>query len=114
MMIPPPLGDLPGGLHDPIRLFGGQQTQFPVHQGGGLLENPERPDDLLRHPLLAQVEVLQGPRGLRPIVGVRGDLYLTHRVVFGSELHGHPVTTLRTRPPAVLEDGELRGKQGVH
>ena len=58
---------------------------LPVHDRAGFLQNAERPDELARKSLAADLEVLERALGLGPPVAVRGNGDLAHRV--GLEAH---------------------------
>ena len=82
------LDDFVGRLDDGLRLLGGQRAPVTVHDRRGLLEDPERADQLPREtlPLAADREVVERALGLGSPVPVRRDFDLPHRVGLGSGL----------------------------
>ena len=52
----------------------GQEAQLEVHERRGLLEDAERVDQLARHPVVADREVVEGALGLGAPVAVGGDV----------------------------------------
>jgi hypothetical protein len=84
------LSDLVGGGDDQAGRLLVEQPELAVHLGRGPLEHPERPDDLHRHPVVADREVVERPLGLGPPVTIGGDLDRPHRVGLSPGVAGHP------------------------
>ena len=76
------LGHLVGGLLDQGGQVGVELAQVAVDRGRRALQDPEGPDQGLRHGLAADVEVVQRALRLRAPVPVGGDLDLPHAVAF--------------------------------
>ena len=62
--------------------LGRQRAELAVDQRGGLLQDPERANHRAREMLVADVEVMERPLGLRAPVAVGGDLDWAHAVGF--------------------------------
>ena len=65
-----------------------KKAELPVHERGGLLEDPERPDHLAREVIAPDPEVLERALGLRPPVAIARHLDGAHGVLLGSR-RGH-------------------------
>ncbi len=73
---------LAGGAGNGAGALGVEQAEFAIALCGGKFDDAERPDDRLRHALLADPEVVAGAFGLRAPVAVGGDLDRPERVGF--------------------------------
>ena len=82
------LGDLPRGVHDGSGTLPVEHPELGIDGGCGGLEPGERVDDPRGNGPTADREVLDRPGRLRAVEGVRRDLHLSHRVVFGPEPRG--------------------------
>ena len=69
------------------RLSGGKSFRSVFTCAAACLIDGERADDLDRHPLAADLEVLERALGLGAPVAVGGDRDLAHRVGFDAGLH---------------------------
>eukprot|EP00982_Pelagococcus_subviridis_P009442 30923-Pelagococcus_subviridis.AAC.2 len=86
-----------------------QLAQILVHRRRGVLHDGERAQDLHRHLLAADLEVLQRPLRLRAPVSVRGDPDDAHGVALFSERRGRrPDAALHERVDAVRAAVEVR------
>ena len=79
--------DLIGGLDDQIGLLRRQQPQLLVDQRSGFLQNTEGADQLMRHPLAADLEIIQRPGRLAAIVAICRNLHFPHAVGLYAVLH---------------------------
>ncbi|GAA3086471.1 hypothetical protein GCM10020254_33630 [Streptomyces goshikiensis] len=98
VLVPAALGDLGGGGADRLGEVLVHHTQARVHRGGRALDAGEGLDVGALQALPGDGEVLHGALGLGPPLGVRGDPYLSHRVVLdpvgaggrtGALINGH-------------------------
>ena len=79
---------LVGGLHNQLRLVGGQFPEILVYQRARLLQDSERPDQLRWHGVAPNIEVQQRTLRLRPPIDIRGNFDLPHAVGFDASFHG--------------------------
>ncbi len=71
-------------LYDQLHLLVRQFAQFFIHERRGFLENTQRSNHLARHPVVADVEVVQRPLSLSAPVAIGSYLDRPHRVGFCS------------------------------
>src|SRR5690606_19238851 len=99
-----PLEDLVAHAGDQVRLLALQAGQLGVDERCRLLQHGEGADNLDRHPVPADLEVLPRPLGLGTPVAVGGDLDLAERVLLYPVLHEAmltaPAAAARPRPGA--------------
>ncbi|GAA3047234.1 hypothetical protein GCM10020000_29160 [Streptomyces olivoverticillatus] len=96
VLVPPPLDDLGRGRRDRLGNIAVEHAQLGVGLRRGALDPGQRLDVRALQTLAADGEVLHGPLGLGPPLGVRGDAHLTHGVVLDPVL---PVLGHRSLPP---------------
>src|ERR1041385_692300 len=89
--------DLIASLHDQLRLVMREFAELFIDERRGFLENAERANHLMRHPVIADIEMMKRALRLSPPVTITGNLDCTHRVGFYSGLYGHPQTNLATK-----------------
>ncbi len=79
------------GFFDGIQLFFREPAHIVVGPGSCHFYHRISPDIIrikfCRHS--ADLEILQGPHGLNPIIGFGRDLFFTQQVLFGPRLLGH-------------------------
>ena len=77
-------------LDDGIAFLCIEQAELDVHRGGGALHQSQRADQLHRHALAGNAEVLQAALGLRAPQAVGGDFDLAERVsLYPGACHTH-------------------------
>ena len=76
--------DFVGGLDDELGLVGGKLAEILIHERGGLFQDGEGADQLGRHGVAADIEVMQRALRLRAPVNVRGNFDCAHAVGFGA------------------------------
>jgi hypothetical protein len=94
--------DLVGGGEDEATLLVSEQAELVVDDRGGLLDEPERGDELARKALAADGEELEAALGLRSPVAARIDLDGAEAVGLDARGHGPllPRRYLSARPSA--------------
>ena len=110
------LGHRLGGANDRPGQLGREQAEIHVHLGRALLDQADGPDELAGKPQAADLEVPRGALGLGPVIGLRRDVHLPHRIAFhpgAGQARALPLSSWRRISSRVVLASSNWGTTGV-